>query len=389
MKKIYLDYAATTAVRPRVLAEMEPYLNHKFGNASSMHLFGQEARGAIDSARANVAKLINSLPEEIIFTSGGTEANNLAIKGLVESFASRPHLIISQIEHQAVLKVVKELEKGGKIEATYLGVDALGRVDPQALKKAIKKNTILISIMYVNSETGVIQPIREIGKIIEKINKKRRHKIYFHSDAVQAAGHFDLNVDYLHLDLMTISAHKIYGPKGVGLLYLRKGTPLVSQMTGGEQENGHRAGTENVAGIVGLAKALSLAASRQLPVASRIRKLRDYFEKKVREEIKGVSINGDLKNRAPHISNLSFNRAEGESILLSLDLEGIAASSGSACTSGSLEPSHVLMAMGISSLLVQSSIRFSLGRENTKEEIDYVVKILKKIIKRLRKMSPI
>lgn len=387
MRKIYLDHAATTPVDAKVLRTMMPYFSRKFGNASSIHQFGQKAREAVDEARSGIAKIINSKPQEIIFTSGGSEADNLTIRGLVESVSFKPHLIVSQIEHHAVLHTVKILEKKGRVEVTYLGVDKFGRVDPKDIIRAIKKNTLLVSIMYVNNETGVVQPIREIGKMIEKINEKQREKIYFHTDAVQAASYLDLNVQYLHVDLMTLSAHKIYGPKGIGLLYLKKGTPLASQIAGGEQEDGRRAGTENVASIVGFAKALSLAASNQQPAASKTRRLRDYFERKIGKEIEGVNINGDIKNRAPHISNLSFRGAEGESVLLSLDLEGIAASSGSACTSGSLEPSHVLMAMGVKPIDVQSSVRFSLGKENTKKEIDYIIKKLINIIKRIRKIS--
>jgi cysteine desulfurase len=396
--RIYLDHSATTPIDERVLRAMMPYFSHKFGNPSSIHQFGQEARHAVDKARADIARLINSSPEEIIFTSGGSEADNLAIKGIVDKAAELngqkflPHIIISAIEHKAVIETVKKLGKEGKMSVTYIKPDENGRISEKKVRKAIKPKTILVSIMYINNETGVIQPIREIGKIIEKINeektkKGKSEKIYFHSDAVQAAPSMNLDVKYLHLDMMTLSAHKIYGPKGIGLLFMKKGTPISAQITGGEQENGRRAGTENVASIVGFAQALRNIRRNNLSEGQRLKKLRDYFEAKICKEISGIIINGGKVERAPHISNLSFKGAEGESILLSLDLENIAASSGSACTSGSLEPSHVLLAMRLPAILAQSSVRFSLGKENTKQQLDLVITKLKEIIKRLRKMS--
>lgn len=395
---VYLDHSATTPTDVRVLKAMMPYFSHRFGNPSSIHQFGQEARHAVDKARADIARLINSSPEEIVFTSGGSEADNLGIRGIVESKAKMkgdnfiPHIITSKIEHKAVLDTIKKLEKEGKIRATYLKPGRNGRILAAGVKKAIKIKTILVSIMYVNNETGVIQPIREIGKTIEKLNINRvkngnSGKIYFHTDAVQAASFMNLDVKHLHLDMMTLSAHKIYGPKGIGLLFIKKGAPISAQITGGEQENGRRAGTENVASIVGFAQALRNARRNSLAEGQGLKKLRDYFEAKICKEISGVIINGVKAERAPHISNLSFEGAEGESILLSLDLENIAASSGSACTSGSLEPSHVLSAMGLPAILAQSSVRFSLGKENTKQQLDLVITRLKKIIKRLRKMS--
>ena len=375
-----------------------PYFSHKFGNPSSIHQFGQEARHAVDKARADIARLINSSPEEIIFTSGGSEADNLAIKGIVDKATELngqkflPHVIISAIEHKAVIETVKKLVKEGKMSVTYIKPDENGRISEKKVKKAIKPKTILVSIMYVNNETGVIQPIREIGKIIEKINeektkKGKNEKIYLHSDAVQAAPFMNLDVKHLHLDMMTLSAHKIYGPKGIGLLFMKKGTPISAQIMGGEQENGRRAGTENVASVVGFARALRDVRRNSLAEGQRLKKLRDYFEAKICKEISGIIINGGKVERASHISNLSFKRAEGESILLSLDLENVAASSGSACTSGSLEPSHVLLAMRLPAILAQSSVRFSLGKENTKQQLDLVIIKLKEIIKRLRKMS--
>jgi len=387
--KIYLDNSATTPLDLNVLREMKPFFSRFFGNASSIHSIGQRARQAVDKSRDEIAKILNSSPQEIIFTSGGSESDNLALRGLILNSKFKPHFIVSKIEHHAILRTIECLVKDKKIEATYVGVNKSGQVNFREIIKAIKRETKLVSLIYVNNETGVIQPIREIGKMIEKVNRRRKKKIYFHIDAVQAAGHLNLDVNYLHVDLLTLSAHKIYGPKGIGVLYARRGVELTPQITGGEQENGLRAGTENVAGIVGMAKALKIATSCQQSAASKIQKLRNYFEKKISKEIPNIKINGDPKNRAPHISNISFKGAEGESIILSLDLEGIAVSSGSACTSGSLEPSHVLRAMGISPLDIQSSIRFSLGKTNTKKEIEYTVEKLKKIIKRLRGVSPI
>lgn len=394
--KVYLDNSATTKVDKEVLESMRPYHSLDFGNPSSIHSFGQKTRKAIDESRRKVAEILNCSPDEVVFTSGGSESDNLAIRGIIEAVLAekeadyKPHIITSKIEHHAILHTVEELEKREVIEATYLGVDKFGMVDVKNVEKAIKENTALVSIMYVNNEVGTIEPIREIGKIIEKVNKKRKeNQVYFHTDAVQAAGNQNLDVLYLHVDLLTLTAHKIHGPKGTGILYVKKGTPLVPQITGGSHEYKMRAGTENVAGIVGFAKALELAISSQEPAVSSIRKLCDYLEGKLKKEIKNVQINGHPQERAPHILNVSFKGVEGESILLSLDMEGIAASSGSACTSGSLEPSHVLTAMDVEPAVAQGSIRFSLSRNNKKTEIDYTVEKLKKIIKRLRKISPI
>jgi len=392
MKKIYLDHSATTPVAKSVLRKMMPYLKNNFGNASSSHSFGRTARETIDAAREEAAEFLNAEPEEVIFTSGGTESNNLALKGIINtSSLAKPHIIISQIEHHAVLRPIESLEKEKKIEASYLQVDQKGTVNPAQIKKLIKKNTQLISIIYANNEIGTIQPIREIGKIIEKINRKRKNKIYFHTDAVQAAGYLNCDTKHLHLDLLTLTAHKIYGPKGTGVLFVKKGTPLKPEITGGEQEWKKRAGTENVAGIVGLAKAISniknLSRAKLREQISRIKKLRDKLETELNRKIPDIIINGEPKNRLPHISSISFPGAEAEAILLMLDQKGIAASAGSACTSMALEPSHVLSAMGISPKIANTTIRFSLGKENSKKEIDYVIKILPNIIKRLRKIS--
>ncbi len=386
MPKIYLDYAATAPVRPQIEKKIMPFLSEKFGNPSSIHSFGREARKAVDEARESVAKFLNCEPLEVIFTSGGTESDNLAIRGIVTNYKLVPHIITSKIEHHAVLHTCKQLEKEKLAEVTYLDVNKTGRVKPEDVKKAIKKNTILTSIMYANNETGTIQPIREIGKIIEKENKKRKNKIYFHTDAVQAAGYLNCNIKYLHVDLLTLSGHKLGTPKGIGVLFIKKGTPIHPLITGGEHEAGKRAGTENVPGIVAMGQAVKLSQNGR--EKSQIKKLRDYFEKQIMTKIPDVELNSHPKDRLPNISNLNFKYIEGESILLNLDLKGIAASSGSACTSGSLEPSHVIMTIYDDPLRANSSIRFSLGWDINKKELDYVIKILPGIIKKLRKISP-
>lgn len=401
MPKIYLDYAASAPVHPRIKSKILPYLSGKFGNASSIHSFGQSARHAIDQSREKVTKFLNCLPEEVIFTSGGTESDNLAIRGSIESFKTLhskrctpnttpylSHIITSKTEHHAVLHTCEILEKEKQAIVTYLDVNKYGQIDLKDIKKSIKSNTVLISIMYANNETGTIQPIREIGKIIEKENRKRlkenRNQIYFHTDAVQAAGYLNCNTKYLHVDLLSLSGHKLGALQGTGVLFIKKNTPIAPQVTGGEHEYKKRAGTENVAGIVAMAEAIKIDHQNNL----RIKNLRDYFEKKIISKIKDVEINGHHEKRLPNITNLSFKYVEGESILLNLDLLGIAASSGSACTSGSLQPSHVIMAMHHKPLRAHGSIRFSLGWKTTKKELDYVIKILPGIIKKLRKISP-
>lgn len=384
MKKVYLDHAATSPIKPEVFKAIKPYLQDKFGNPSSIHSFGQEARKAIDEAREKLAQFFNCQPGEVIFTSGGTEADNLAILGVVfKSKIKKAHLITSKIEHHAVLHTCEYLENQGLAEISYIDVDKEGIVDVGDVKKAIKKNTILVTIMYVNNEVGTIQPIGEIGKIIKKANRKRANKIIFHTDAVQAAGYLSCDVLKLHVDLMTIAGHKIGAPKGIGGLYIRKATEIESQLHGGAQEYGLRPGTENVAGIVGLGKAVELISD-----GKQIEKLRDRLIKGLLE-IKNSQLNGSKKDRLANNVNISFKGVEGESILLSLDQAGIAASTGSACTSGTLEPSHVIMAMFNDPVRAHSSVRFSLGEETTPKEIDYTVKKMKQIIKRLRSFSPI
>jgi cysteine desulfurase len=384
MRRVYLDNNATTRMREEVIDVMLPYYKDIYGNASSVHGFGRAARMAVDDARVEVAKLIGAAShEEIIFTSGGTEADNFAVKGIAHALKSKGnHIITSSIEHQAVLNVCKFLEKDG-YKVTYIKVDKDGIVDLDELKRSITDRTILISIMYANNEVGTIEPVEEIGKIA------KGKGICFHTDAVQAAGKIAFDVKNLGADLLSMSAHKIYGPKGVGALYIRKGTKLTQAMHGGHHEMGKRAGTENVAGIVGFGKAAELAR-KELPAESKkLKELRDYLHKGITAKIDDVRLNGHPEKRLVNTLNVGFKYLEGESIVLNLDMEGVAVSTGSACTSGSLEPSHVLTAMGIDPAETQGSIRFSLGRDNTKEDMDYVLKVLPPIIKRLRNMSPL
>ncbi|MCX6746126.1 MAG: cysteine desulfurase family protein [Candidatus Parcubacteria bacterium] len=415
MNKIYLDHSATTPFDPQVLKKMQPYLTEIFGNASSVHSFGQEALKGVDWAREQLSKLFGCKFKEVIFTSGASESNNLALRGLVMAFRKKLekkyHIITSKIEHPAILEVCQALEKEGLVEVSYIGVNKKGLVEVDEIKKAIKDNTILVTIMYVNNETGVIQPIREIGKMIEKVNKNRIpnsesrkpndrfKKIYFHTDAVQAVNYCKMQANYLGADLITISGHKIYGPKGVGALYIHEGTPIKSITFGGHQEYNIRPGTYNVPGIVGLGAAVELV-NNQSPIISarggsasggndQIRKLRDKLIAGIQKAIPETQINGDLANRVPSNANISFLNAEGESMLLMLDLEGIAVSTGSACASGSLEPSHVLRAMSIPAEICHASLRFTLGKGTTEKEIDKVIEVLPRIVERLRKMSPL
>ncbi|MFA5158483.1 MAG: aminotransferase class V-fold PLP-dependent enzyme [Patescibacteria group bacterium] len=396
MKKIYLDNAATTPTDPSVLNAMLPYFSDKFGNASSVHLFGQEARGAVDNSRHAIGKFLNCKSTEIIFTSGGSESDNLAIKGVIEaSEVNKPHVITSAFEHHAVLDTIKELESDGKIEASYIKPNREGIVEVSNIEAAIKENTVLVSAMYVNNEIGTVQPIRSIGQMLEKKNKGRKNRIYFHTDAVQSAEYFDMNVDTLHVDLLTMSAHKIYGPKGIGLLYIRTGVSIKHQIVGGGQEYKKRAGTENVAGIIGFAAAVSVIASEAKQSQDGIATAPGLAMTRLRDklidgllEIPDSFLNGSREHRSPANANISFMNAEGEAILLNLDMEDIAASTGSACTSGSLAPSHVLISMGKKPQECHGSIRFTLGRGTTEKEIDRVIEVLPPIIEKLRKMSP-
>ncbi len=383
MKKIYLDHSATTPTHPDVLKAMLPFYSQIYGNASSVHKFGREARKAVEGAREDVAALLGARDsQEIIFTSGGTESDNLAIRGVLHALRKDgTHIITSSIEHHAVYNTCKFLEKSG-CDVTYLPVDRYGIVDLDALKSAITDKTILITIMYANNETGTIEPIREISKIAKEKG------VYLHTDAVQAVGKMPIDVEDLGADLISFSAHKFYGPKGVGGLYIRKGININPIQLGGHHERNKRAGTENVPGIVGLGMAAKIAARDMEKESKRVVGLRDRLQKGIEKNIKEVRLNGHQEMRLSNVCNMSFEYLEGESIILNLDMEGVAVSTGSACTSGSLEPSHVLTAMGISAQTAQGSIRFSLGRINTAEEIDYVIKVLPPIIERLRKMSP-
>jgi cysteine desulfurase len=378
--RIYLDHNATTPMDKRVLEAMLPYFSEKFGNPSSIHTSGREAKQAIEDARRKVAELLGAEPEEIIFTSGGTEADNMAIKGM--AFARKEgHIITSSIEHHAVLNAVKWLEKRG-FEVTYLPVDKYGIVDPDDVRKAIKGNTILISIMFANNEVGTIEPIGEISKIAKEAS------IPFHTDAVQAVGKIPIDVKELGVDMLSLSGHKFYGPKGIGALYIRKGMRVESLLHGGEHEKRMRAGTENVPGIVGLGKAAEIALLEMGEEEKRIRKLRDKLEKGIAERIPEVIILGHPEKRLYNTLGICVKYVEGESILLQLDFEGIDVSSGSACTSGSLEPSHVLLAMGLPHEIAHGSIRFSLGKGNREEDIDRVLEVMPPIVEKLRAMSP-
>ena len=383
VKRIYLDYAATTPTHPEVVKVMLPYFTEGFGNPSSLYSYGQEAKGAIEEARVKVATLIGARDEEIIFTSGGTEADNFAIKGVAFANESKgKHIITSSIEHHAVIEVCKFLERRG-YSVTYLPVDEYGLVAPSEVKKAITDKTVLVSVMHANNEVGTIEPIVEIGKIAKEAG------IYFHTDAVQTTGHIPVNVNELGVDLLSMSAHKLYGPKGVGALYIRKGTRLISFMHGGEQERKRRGSTENVPGIVGFGKAVELAQQEMSREAKRLASLRDQLIKGLLERIDHIRLNGHPVKRLPNNVNVSVDFVEGESMLLNLDLEGICASTGSACSSSSLEPSHVLLALGLSHEQAHGSLRFSLGKWTIEQEIERVLDALPGIVAKLRAMSPL
>jgi len=383
MRRIYMDNAATTPMDVEVVEAMNPYFTLKYGNPNSVHFFGQEAREAIEESRTKVAHLIGATPGEIIFTGGGTEADNHAIKGIAWANKEKGnHIVTTKIEHHAVLHACKYLEKNG-FRVTYLPVDKYGLVDPDDVRRVITDKTILISIIHANNEIGTIEPIKEIGKIAKTAG------IYFHTDSVQSFGHIPIDVNDLGVDMLSMSGHKLYGPNGIGALFLRKGTKIISLMDGGGQEKKRRAGTENVAGIVGMAKAVELAFKRLLDGEEiKTAKLRDKLIKGIMEKIEHVRLNGHPARRLPGNVNLCFEFIEGESMLLSLDMKGVAASSGSACTSGSLEASHVLLAIGLAPEIAHGSLRMTLGKQNTEEEVDYIIDILPGIIKKLRNLSP-
>ena len=393
-RNIYIDHNATTPLAPKVLEAMLPYLKDIYGNASSLHAFGQDSKKLLEEARVLMAELLNAeKPEEIIFTGSGTEADNMAIKGLLtSSLVKGKHIVTSQIEHPAVLNTCEYMLKYG-CETTYVGVDKFCRIDPEAVRKAIRPDTVLVSLMQANNEVGVIEPIAEISKMIQDENEKRAkmlnsHKIYFHTDAVQSAGKLKIDVQKLGVDMLSIAAHKFYGPKGVGMLYLKMGTPVESILHGGHQERILRAGTENVAGIVGMAKALENSVREMGKEQPRLYFLREKLEKGITENIPETFVNGHYLERLSGTLNVSFKYVEGESLLLALDLEGIAVSTGSACASGSSEPSHVLKAMGVETATAQGAIRFSLGHQNTEEDISYILEVLPRVVSRLREMSP-
>jgi cysteine desulfurase len=389
MRRIYLDSNATTPLLPEVLAAMTPAMAEDFGNPSSIHWFGQQAKSLMDQARAEVSRLIGAETSEVVFVSGGTEADNLAIRGVIAAHRSRgaggrPHIITSTIEHHAVLHTCKDLEKQG-CDVTWLKVSSEGLVDPEDIRLAIRPETALITIMHANNEIGVIQPIEEIGRIAEEAD------VHFHSDGVQAAGKIPVDVKRLKVDLYSLSAHKIHGPKGVGALFIRKGTILKPELTGGGHERNRRSGTENVAGIVGFGRAAAIAReslAREMGEGGGVRALRDRLESGLKARIPLIHVNAEKAPRLPNTSNIMVDFAEGEGLVISLDLKGVAVSTGSACSSGSLEPSHVLTAIGKTPDEAHGSLRFSLNSMNSEADVDYVLEVLPGIVERLRELSP-
>jgi cysteine desulfurase len=379
---IYLDYNATTPVDRAVLEAMLPYFAENFGNASSIHSSGQRGRSAVDAARDSVAALIGAKAAEVVFTSGGTEADNLALFGSVmASNQARKHVITTAIEHHAVLNAAQALEKQG-IDVTYVSVSGDGVVDPQDIRRELRPETILISVMHANNELGTIQPIEEIGRIAAEAD------VYFHCDAVQSAGKMPLDVNRLGVDLLSVSAHKIYGPKGIGALYVRSGTPLAPQFHGGHHERDRRPGTENVPGIVGFGKAAELAKMNCETDAARVAVFRDRLEEMLTGSLRSVRVNGDSGRRVANTTNMAFAGAGGEALVIALDLQGISCSTGAACSSGAVEPSHVLLAIGLPADEARSSLRFSLGRATTSDEIDRAIAIIPPTVERLRALSP-
>ena len=382
-KHIYMDYAATTYVKPEVLAEMTPYSTEYFGNPSSVHSYARETKKAMDHAREQIAEAIGAMPSEIFFTSGATESDNWTIKGMAYAHQKKgKHIVTTKIEHHAVLHACETLEKEG-FRVTYLDVDEYGLVTPEQVKQVICDDTILVSVMFANNEIGTIEPIREIGAVC------REKGVVFHTDAVQAFGAIPIQVDEMNIDMLSITGHKLYGPKGTGALYIRKGIILKNLIDGGAQERGKRAGTENIAGIVGLGKAAQLAQAQMKENAQRLTALRDRLIQGLLQQIPETRLNGHPTKRLPNNVNVCFRYIEGESLLLLLDRAGIAGSSGSACTSGSLDPSHVLLAIGLPHEIAHGSLRLTLGASTTEEDVDYAIECLKNIVSRLREMSPL
>ena len=393
MNCVYLDYNATTPVEPHVLDAMLPYFSADFANASSIHTPGQRARAAIETAREQVAALIGARPQEIVFTSGGTESDNHAIFGVIDSHVAQPilavhsspprpaHIITTTTEHEAVLNACQALEKQG-VSVTYLPVDREGLIDPESVRRIIRPETALITVMQANNELGAIQPLEEIGRIAKK------HKVYFHTDAVQSAGKIPIDVNALNVDLLSLSGHKLYAPKGVGALYVRSGTRLRQLLYGGHHQRGFRPGTENVAGIVGLGKAVEIARNSLASDAQQVSTLRDKLECGLVERVHQVRVNGGSAPRTPNTTNVMFAGIEGEALVIALDLKGLACSVGAACSSGAVEPSHVLTAIGLSQEEAKSSLRFSLGRHTTESEIDFALEVIPAAVAQLRALSP-
>ena len=383
---VYLDHAGTTPLDPKVLEAMVPYFSQRFGNPSSLHSVGQEARYALDEARERVAGVLNCRPREVVFTAGGTESDNAAIHGVATALhETGNHIVTSSVEHHAVLHTCQYLESQG-FEVTYLPVDADGMVQPEAVYNAINERTTLVTIMYGNNEIGTINPISEIAKAIKKRAEELSRTIVFHTDAVQAAGYLSLDVASLGVDLLSLSGHKFHGPKGTGVLYIKRGVPYLPLIHGGGQERERRSGTENIPGIIGLSLALEAADSARDATSQHCSALRDQIIESVLERIPGTRLNGHATQRLPNNANFSFTGVEGEPILLGLDMAGIAASSGSACSSGSLEPSHVLLALGQSAEIARGSLRITLGRDNTEEEVEYLLGVLVDLVQRLRQL---
>ena len=389
MRRVYLDNSATTPVDPRVVEAMLPYLTEKFGNASSVHFYGQEARGALDRARREVASLVNARPNEIVFLSGGTEANNLAIRGIAESAAEHGrHIITSQIEHSAVRGVCDALEKRGW-EVTRLPVYDDGIVRLADVRAALRPDTVLVTVMLANNEIGTVQPITEIGALVREERERGRKYLWLHTDAVQAAGRMAVDVEALNCDLLSLSAHKLNAPKGTGALYVRRSVRLAAQAIGGHQERERRAGTEAVPSIVAFGKAAALAREELADRIEHLRRVRDRFEAGVVSRVADIMFNGSRERRLPHLSNISFRFIEGEGLLINLDMQGVAVSTGSACSSGSLEPSPVIRALGRDDELARGSIRFSFGKDTTDEDVDYVLEVLPRAVENLRRLSPL